>query len=302
MSISKTRSLLVSWARDNIFIPMRPHRSIAIGVALSLLLHGLLLLLSFPRLTQNEGAPSALVQEPFEVRLSQAAPPAPPATQAIVPPAPPPPAPAATAPRDRTPKPRPPRPRKQVIAVPKPTPQTPPMPVEEPTPPPVATPEPNAAPPMDFMESILAKRRANETAAASANAQAQADGHDRSANDIAMANINRNLQTMSRQHEGVSGVFQILSKGIRSAEFSFRGWTADERSTWREVYVVDAGLHGDIELAIVRKMIELIRSHYQGDFNWESHRLGRVIVLSARIEDNAELEAFLIREFFGLRG
>jgi hypothetical protein len=54
------------------------------------------------------------------------------------------------------------------------------MAVEEPTPPPVATPEPNAAPPMDFMESILAKRRANETAAANANAQAQADGHDRS--------------------------------------------------------------------------------------------------------------------------
>jgi hypothetical protein len=301
MSISKTRSLLVSWTRDNIFLPMRPHRSIAIGVALSLLLHGLLLLLSFPRLTQNE-APSSLVQEPFEVRLSQAAPPAPPPTQAIVPPAPPPPAPAATPPRERTPKPRPPRPRKPVIAVPKPTPQTPPMAVEEPTPPPVASPEPNAAPPMDFMESILAKRRANEAAAASTNAQAQADGRDRSANEVAMANINRNLQTMSHQRDGVSGVFQILSKGIRSAEFSFRGWTSDERSTWREVYAVDAGLHGNIELAIVRKMIELIRSHYQGDFNWESHRLGRVIVLSARIEDNAELEAFLIREFFGLRG
>jgi hypothetical protein len=57
-----------------------------------------------------------------------------------------------------------------------------------------------------------------------------------------------------------------------------------------------------ISNVLVRKMIELIRSHYQGDFNWESHRLGRVIVLSARIEDNAELEAFLIREFFGLRG
>lgn len=152
------------------------------------------------------------------------------------------------------------------------------------------------------MESILAKRRAAEASAARENAAAQANSRDPSANDIAMANINRNLQTMSRQRDGVSGVFQILSKGIRSAEFSFRGWTTDERSNWREVYAVDAGLHGDIELAIVRKMIELIRTHYQGDFNWESHRLGRVIVLSARMEDNAELEAFLIREFFGVRG
>jgi hypothetical protein len=44
----------------------------------------------------------------------------------------------------------------------------------------------------------------------------------------------------------------------------------------------------------------LIRTHYQGNFNWDSRRLGRVIVLSARPEDNAELEAFLMREFFSL--
>jgi hypothetical protein len=61
---------------------------------------------------------------------------------------------------------------------------------------------------------------------------------------------------------------------------------------------VDAGLHGDVELAIVRKMIELIRTHYNGDFNWDSRRLGRVVVLSARLEDTAGLEAFMMKEFF----
>jgi len=280
---------------------MRVHRSIAIGVALSLLVHGLLLLLAIPHPAGNAGAAIATVQAPFEVHLSQAAPPPPPSAQMQGLPSPPPPTPAAPL-RDRTPKPRPPRRRNPVIAVPRPTPETPPVAMEEPAPPPpVATPEPHAAPPMDFMESILAKRRANEAAVARDNAQAQANGRDPSANDVAMANINQNLQTMSRRRDGVSGVFQILSKGIRTGEFSFRGWTTDERSNWREVYSVDAGLHGDIELAIVRKMIELIRTHYQGDFNWESRRLGRVIVLSARMEDNAELEAFLIREFFGLR-
>ena len=48
-----------------------------------------------------------------------------------------------------------------------------------------------------------------------------------------------------------------------------------------------------------QRMIELIRTHYSGDFRWESHRLGRVVVLSARPEDNEGLEDFLVREFFG---
>ena len=71
------------------------------------------------------------------------------------------------------------------------------------------------------------------------------------------------------------------------------------RSSWREVIEVDAGLLGNVDLAIVRRMIELIRTHYSGDFNWESYRLGRRVVLSARLSDSAELEAFMMREFFG---
>ena len=62
---------------------------------------------------------------------------------------------------------------------------------------------------------------------------------------------------------------------------------------------MDAGLGGDVELAIIRRMIQLIRTHYTGDFNWQSYRLGKVIVLSARPEDNAALEDFMSREFFG---
>ena len=46
-------------------------------------------------------------------------------------------------------------------------------------------------------------------------------------------------------------------------------------------------------------MIELIRTHYPGDFSWESRRLGRVVTLSARPQDSQELEAFLKKEFFG---
>ena len=80
--------------------------------------------------------------------------------------------------------------------------------------------------------------------------------------------------------------------------FQFRGWKREDRNNWRETIEVDAGNGGDVELAIVRRMIELIRGHYQGNFNWESHRLGRVVILSARPDDQPGLEAFLMREFF----
>jgi hypothetical protein len=156
---------------------------------------------------------------------------------------------------------------------------------------PVQTPE---AAPTDFMSMINAKREQRAAAEAAARA---GRGNEPSADDIASANLNRNLRTLS-QRDGTSGVFQILSKGHRAGQFSFRGWTNDASNSRRDVIDVDAGLNGNIELAIVRRMIELIRTHYQGNFNWESHRLGRVVVLSARVEDNAGLEEFLMREFF----
>ena len=50
---------------------------------------------------------------------------------------------------------------------------------------------------------------------------------------------------------------------------------------------------------MIKKMISLIRQHYKGDFNWESHRLNRTIIMSARIEDSEGLEDFMMAEFFG---
>jgi hypothetical protein len=168
------------------------------------------------------------------------------------------------------------------------TPQSTPLVPE--APPPVRPADPA---PTDFMSMINA-RRAQRGAVES---EAGGRGKEPSADDVAMANINRNLASLTRG-EGTSGVFQILSKGHRAAQFSFRGWTNDSRNSRRDVIDVDAGLNGNIEQAIIRRMIELIRTHYKGNFNWESHRLGRVVVLSARSEDNAGLEEFMMREFF----
>jgi hypothetical protein len=138
---------------------------------------------------------------------------------------------------------------------------------------------------MAAIEARRAQRRAAEAAAAR-GAPAAPDA------------ATRNLQTLSG-HEGVGGVFQILRKSLRSGEFAFNGWRPDSSRQWREVIEVEAKPGEDIELAMVRRMIELIRGHYTGDFHWESHRLGRTVVLSARPEDQPGLEEFLVKEFFG---
>lgn len=156
----------------------------------------------------------------------------------------------------------------------------------------------NLAPPTDLMAYVNAARersRAAEIAAEHENAEASAKARGPSADEIRMANIRRNLQP-----EGTNGVFQIVSMGVRTAKFSFRGWTKDFSNARSELIEVDAGPNGDVERAIVRSMIELIRKYYKGDFNWESQRLDREVILSARMEDNAGLEDFLMREFFGV--
>ena len=121
--------------------------------------------------------------------------------------------------------------------------------------------------------------------------------HNATEAELAEANINRNLRFVPGG--GVGGVFQILSKSTLSATFAFNGWQPDRDRKWREVIEVTTPAGTDIERAIVKRMIQLIREHYQGDFRWESRYLGRVVTLSARPEDNDGLEDFLIREFFG---
>jgi hypothetical protein len=255
-------------------VPAR--RRFTIALAASIAFHALIF--SIPmRKPLDQTVLGGTPQVPFTVNIleKERAPPAE-AVPESAPAAPPAPAPPILAQRKPTPAPRAP-----VVPLP-------PKPVE-PVPPPI---EPKAAPPIDMsamIEARRAQRRASESAMRSQR--------EPTPEELAQATIARNLQ--SRPGEGVGGVFQILRKGTRTAEFAFNGWRPNTDRQWREVIEVDAGLGGDVERAIVRRMIELIRSHYAGDFRWESHRLGRVVILSARPEDNEGLEDFLIREFFG---
>lgn len=117
--------------------------------------------------------------------------------------------------------------------------------------------------------------------------------------EVARANIARSI-AQARGPRGSGGVFQITHKGVREAEFLFRGWENDSRAVARQLVRVDAGPNGDVEDAIVRRMIQIIRERQSGDFSWNSYRLGRVVTLSARREDSAGLEDFLKQEFFSV--
>ncbi|MBI1835455.1 MAG: hypothetical protein HYR92_06875 [Burkholderiales bacterium] len=159
-------------------------------------------------------------------------------------------------------------------------------------------PEKIETPPMDMAEMIKAareRRQQVETQAAAENQAAQQGNRGMSPQERAEANVRRSMQQANGQ-DGTSGVFQIISKSVRMGTFSFRGWKVNSNG-WKQTIEVDAGLGGNIDLAMVRKMIEIIRTHYKGDFRWESQRLGRVVNLSARVEDSGELEKFMLEEF-----
>ena len=165
---------------------------------------------------------------------------------------------------------------------------------------PVEKSESRPSPSFDMLAMINARRERRQQAEEAMARQDQARSAAAPGSSDPLAAINRNLQGLSSSSEdGTGGVFTILSKGTRTAEFAFNGWRPDTQRRWREVIEVDAGQGGDVERAIVRRMIELIRSHYTGDFTWRSHRLGKSIVMSARPEDGPGLEEFLLREFFG---
>lgn len=154
-------------------------------------------------------------------------------------------------------------------------------------------PEETPADMMAYVNQQRARRATQESDAARINAEATAKELGPSAEQKRDANIKRNFET------GVNGIFEITSLEARSASFSFNGWTNSFSSARREFFEVLAQSGQDVRLVMIKKMISLIRQYYKGDFNWDSHRLNRTIVLSARLEDNTGLEEFMMIEFFG---
>lgn len=150
--------------------------------------------------------------------------------------------------------------------------------------------------PTDMMAYVNQKRSAREALesdAARQNTEAVAKEAGPSESEKRDQRIKNNFES------GGNGIFEITSLSSRSATFSFRGWLNDYSSSKRLFFDVEANASQDVRLVMIRKMISLIREHYQGDFNWESHRLDKVVNLSAKVEDSAFLEDFMMKEFFG---
>jgi hypothetical protein len=118
------------------------------------------------------------------------------------------------------------------------------------------------------------------------------------ANRIAEANLGVGRGPSHGPDLTGGGIFQIRRLGYDYAEYLFYGWNVDIRRNTTQLVTVRKGAHPDIRTAVVRSMIDIIRRHEQGDFLWESRRLGRNVNLSARLEDDAGLQAFLMKEFF----
>ena len=274
----------------SLFVTVHPRTAIGIGV--SILIHALILLFAMVQPSPRDEGPGEAAQMPLTARLIPRQPASEVKSSAavILEPTPP--------PKKARPKKVSPQPEK-IIARKKADSKKPDTPALPPSPLPAREPPNATAAPTDMMGMINAareRRRAEgiATETADTNSESPQPGN----NDIAAANIAHSMQVESRGRNGAGGVFQITHKGVRNAQFLFRGWGAGNRANLRQLVEVDAGPNGDVELAIVQKMIELIRKHQPKEFSWNSHRLGRVIVLSARIEDSAELEKFLKNEFF----
>jgi outer membrane biosynthesis protein TonB len=261
-------------------------RNTLVAFIVSLLTHALILFFVMPKFKQTP----EVEPPPFEVVLAQP-------EQVETPPAPLP----ETLPQEPIPEP-PAAPVKKPKVMTKPKSKTP-KPSDFSVPDVLTTPQPapDKAPspddkPVDMMAYVDKKRaeRAEEEAnAARINAVAIAKERGPSEDEKRDAKIKSNFQN------GTNGIFEITSLSSNSATFTFLGWVGDFSASHRQYFNVEASRGEDVRRVMIRRMISLIREHYQGDFNWESHRLARTIVLSARPEDSAGLEDFLMLEFFG---
>lgn len=151
---------------------------------------------------------------------------------------------------------------------------------------------PQTEPPTDVFN--LAEKRAGRQAAEAAAVQENAGAAISSVDDVVGKNLARATKTV-----GTGGIFQVIYPlGVREGTFKFNGWHPGTSDNWHATYTVDAGVGGNVHVAIIKKMIEVIRKSYSGDFEFESNRQGRVVPLSARLADNAALENFLMKEIF----
>lgn len=269
-------------------------RTIWLTLALSLLIHISALLVLIPHLQkvaeeEEQGEASAPVQVQLTPPPAAAAPATPEPSRetqaAIAPPTRPPPK-VATRPTPTQP-----------MVVPKTTAPQLALPVPPPPPPPppvaVAPPPPTPAPAGDLASFIAAQRRARgETTSSTVDDEKERYNRSIAANlpTAATGAAGRNLKNGG-------GIFEIKRLAYDDAVFEFYGWNKDVGQRTPQQFEVRKGNNPNMCIAVIRRMIVIIREHEKEDFVWESHRLGRNVTLSARVSDTPALENFMLNEF-----
>ena len=171
--------------------------------------------------------------------------------------------------------------------------------------PPIDRPSPLAAPAQalspaaggDLASYIASRRRARGEAPAQAAQPAETEQQRH--NRVVAENLGlTKTPTFGNDPARGDGVFTVRSMAYDSGEFAFYGWNKAINRDSLQVFEVRRGNNENMEIAMVRRMIVIIRELSSGDFLWQSRRLGKGVWLSARPQDNAELEAFMLREIF----
>jgi outer membrane biosynthesis protein TonB len=262
-------------------------RNTLIALIFSVLIHALILFLVVPKM---ETSPPESASTTIEVSLAPAkqAEPAPPQPQVeqVMPEKPPEPVKKPKTPKVMTQQPKPDVPTStfkvpDIIASPKPSPE-------------VEPPKETEFPDMQsYIKAQQAKRQSSEFDAVKQNAEAIAKETGPSEEEIRDQRIAKNLKG------GAGGTFTLTSLSGRHATFSFNGWVNSLSNQKQQYFEVEAKSGQDVRVLMIKQVISFIRESYQGDFPWDSKRLGKVITLSARPEDNSSLEEFLMTEFFG---
>lgn len=265
-------------------------RTLWVTLALSLLVHLAVLFLWLPRtpLLALPGDGQELASDRLQVRLAAIPKPVPVQT----------PEPTKEIAASVRPLTRPPRatlrtqPPSVLVA---PAPAVPTIPTPPPATPPVPAP-PRMSPPVegDLWSYIQARRRERGEAEAPPVAIAKVEPNAGLAANLPAPATGVGTQDSKRG----GGIFAIKRMDYDDAAFEFFGWNKDMGRRTPQLIEVRKGNNSDMRIAVVRKMIAIIREHSKGDFTWHSPHREVDLVLSARLSDNAALENFLMNEFF----
>ncbi|MES2831856.1 MAG: hypothetical protein V4695_07690 [Pseudomonadota bacterium] len=176
------------------------------------------------------------------------------------------------------------------------------MPQSAPEPIRATTPEPPSStspPDDDFSARLDAARKRREAASQNSPETAEADeSESQRADRIARDNIAFQQRGQGAQRDQSGGVFQLRSVRLHNAQFMFRGWNTNFKRDSAQLVEVEQGSEPDIETAVVKRMIALIRTQKPGKFVWKSIRAGRLVNLDASPGYDEELQQFLLKEFF----